>query len=418
MTRYRARDHHLIASTMWLPDRPAERINDHIVMNRATSNVYAVAGPEGDVVINSGTEVQGERIRANLEAELGRKLKVSKLVFTQSHPDHTGGWKHFVDEGTEIIAQERFARICHERRMLGPFFARRNARVLAPLIPPHDKGRAWFETKDPEPLSMFRATHDFEVSGRKYRLISIPSGETLDALAVWMPEEKTLFIGNWAGAILGASPNFYTARGDRDRSIVFWLEDCRMLMDLGAELLVTGHDEPIVGAEAARAHLTRLHDAIQYLHDETVKGMNEGKTLPQLMVEIVWPERLALRDGRAPIRWYIRSIWEEYTGWFRLERTSELYATPPSAVWPELAEMAGGAAALAERAKEHLDRDEPEQALHMIEIALAVEPQAKSVREVELAIYEALLERSGGRHFDELSWLEGSIMETQAAPDA
>lgn len=418
MTRFRTLDHPMIAAIAWIPDRPAEWVNDHIAMNRATSNAYLIPGTEGDVVINTGTGVQGEQIRKNFEALIGRPLKVVKIVFTQSHPDHTGGWQYFADQGAETVVQRKFGRICRERKMMGRFFGRRNAKVLAALIPPGETGAYWFETRDPEPLTEFADWHDMTVSGRDYRLLSIPSGETLDAVAVWLPAEKTLFFGNWAGAILGAFPNFYTARGDRDRSVVFWLEECQMMIDLGIELLVTGHDDPVAGADAVRAHLTKLRDAVQYLHDETVAGMNEGTTLPELMASIALPPHLVLRDGRGPVNWYVRAVWEEYAGWFRQERTSELYATPASAVWPELTELAGGAGVLAERARAQLAAGDPEKALHLIEVAVVAAPQDRSVRETELAVYEALADRTQGRVFDELGWLESSIIETRRALDA
>ncbi len=418
MTRFRTLDHPMMPAIAWNPDRPAEWLNDHIAMNRATSNSYLIPGDQGDVVINTGTGAQGEQIRKNFEALIGRPLKVAKIVFTQSHPDHTGGWQFFADEGAETVVQRKFERICQERKQMGQFFGRRNAKVLAALIPPGSTGAYWFETRDPAPLTEFADSHDMTVSGHHYQLLSIPSGETLDALAVWMPAEKTLFFGNWAGAIMGAFPNFYTARGDRDRSIVFWLEECQMMIDLAPQMLVTGHDDPIVGADAVRAHLTKLRDAVQYVHDQTVAGMNEGKTLPELMASITLPAHLKTNDGRGPINWYVRSTWEEYAGWFRQERTSELYATPPSAIWPELAELAGGAGVLATKARAHLDAGDPEKALHLIEVAIAAAPEDRAVRETELAILEALADRTEGRVFDELGWLESAIIDNRKVTDA
>lgn len=414
MTKFRTLDHPMIKLIAWDPQRPAEWINDHIAMVHATSNSYVVTGQDGDVVINTGTGQQGQRIREKFEELLGRPLAVRKLIFTQSHPDHTGGWQAFAGPHTEIIGQRMFPQICAERKMLGGFFTPRNARVLAALTPP-GTNHAWFDTPDPEPLTSFADELEFTCSGRRYRLVTMASGETLDALAIWLPDEQTVFTGNWAGAIYGALPNFYTARGDRQRSVPAWLMHCEQLLANQPELLITGHEDPIRSADRIRADLTKVRDAVRYIHDETVKGMDSGTSLPTIMANLNLPAHLAPRDGRCPPHWIARAVYEEYAGWFHQERTGELYATPQSAVWFELVECAGGAREVAERARRHLASGDPEKALHLIEMAVFAEPSNRPVREVELAVYEALADRTEGRIFDLLGWLEGRIMATKAA---
>jgi len=417
MTKYRTLDHIVLPIITWDPDRPAERINDHILMAYATSNAYVVTGDEGDVIINTTASAQAPHARRNLEALLGRPLKPAKIIFTQSHPDHIGGWQTFADPGSEIIGQQMFRQICKERKMLGGFFTPRNRNVLSAMMPPDKPDLAWFDTPDPEPLSTFDDHMEFTVSGRRYQLISLPSGETLDGLGLWIPDEKILFTGNWAGAIYGALPNFYTARGDRDRSIPRWLRDCDRVLALEPELLITGHERPIEGAAHIRETLGKVRDAVQYIHDQTVAGMVSGVALPEIQAKLKLPEHLTPRDGRCPPHWIARSVWEEYSGWFRQERTSELYPTPPSAIWPELASMAGGASALIDKARSHLSSGDPQKALHFVEIAVAAEPKSRLVREAELEILNALADGTQGRIFDLLGWLEGRITDAQAVLD-
>lgn len=417
MTRYRTVDHPVIGIIAWDPERPAEWINDHIAMVHATSNAYVITGDAGDVVVNTGTREQGARIREKFEALIGRPLDVRRLVFTQSHPDHTGGWQAFVAPGTQIHAQRMFAQICAERRMLGGFFGPRNRNVLAAMTPP-GTARAWFETPDPEPLTVFGDALEFDCSGRRYRLISMWSGETIDSLAVWIPAERTVFTGNWAGAIQGALPNFYTPRGDRQRSIPGWLGHCDALLAQEPDLLITGHEQPVVGAVRIRAQLGKVRAAIQSIHDQTVKGMNAGTPLHTIMAELDLPGDLSPRDGRCPPDWIARAVYEEYAGWFRQERTSELYATPQTAIWAELVEYAGGARAVAARARGHLAAGDAHKALHLIEMAVFTCPDDREVREVEVAVYERLADLTEGRIFDLLGWLEGRIMAARAALDA
>ena len=77
--------------------------------------------------------------------------------------------------------------------------------------------------------------------------------------------------------------------------------------------------------------------------------------------------------------------------------------------------MAGGSLALAERARAHLDANDPERALHLIEMAVEADPADPTVRQTALAIYDALADRTEGKIFDLLGWLEGQIIATQEA---
>jgi hypothetical protein len=77
--------------------------------------------------------------------------------------------------------------------------------------------------------------------------------------------------------------------------------------------------------------------------------------------------------------------------------------------------MAGGPAAIAERALIHLKDGAPEKALHLIEMAVAAAPFDHSVRQTELAILDALADGTQGRIFDLMGWLEGRIMAARKA---
>jgi len=416
MPNYSTAQHSVLKSIAWVPENPAERINDHILMSRSTSNSYLISSEEGDIVINTGTSYQGIRTRERFEALLDRPLDVKHIIFTQSHPDHIGGWAALANKHTITHVQKEFPRICNERDMLSDYFMPRSLRALTAMIPQKEHVAAWYaDTRDPEPLTTFTENAKFEHANRRYELFSVPSGETLDALLVWMPNEKTVFTGNFLGAIQGALPNFYTARGDRQRSVGRWFEDIELLISLDAETLITGHDEPICGEQTVKGYLCKIRDAIRYLHDETIKGMNAHKTLWALMAEISLPENLQPAAGRCPISWIVRAIWEEYTGWFRSELTSELFSTPAQSIWPELAQLAGGVSALLEAAQKHAEKGALHQAMHFTEIAIAAEPSNPKVRKVEIAVLEKLIDVNGGEHFDELGWLETAIEQAKKA---
>lgn len=412
MTRPSSHTHRFHTSVAWEPSRPAEWIGDHVLMSPANSNRYLVTTAAGDVVINTGDPEQAVRHRERFEQQLGRALDVRRIVFTQSHPDHYAGWQAYGGDEVDTLAQRSFPEGVLDRQRLAAFFAPRRSRSAA-------WGRPAAARLRPIPDARITTFVDqrlsFALGGRRFELLSAPGGETPDSLFVWLPDERTVFTGNHAGALYGAMPNFTTIRGDRLRSARRFMLDVDRLLELEPELLITGHDQPIAGAERIRADLERIRGAVEHVHDATVRGMNEGRSLHRLMREIELPESLRLAPGRSPTAWVVRAVWEEYTGWFRFESPTELYGVPASAVAAELCELAGGPDAVAARAAAHARAGEPLHALHLVEVALAADPGHRVAREAQIAALETLIERTGGESFDELSYLESELAGAQEA---
>jgi alkyl sulfatase BDS1-like metallo-beta-lactamase superfamily hydrolase len=127
------------------------------------------------------------------------------------------------------------------------------------------------------------------------------------------------------------------------------------------------------------------------------------------------PPDLAIAEGHGKVPWIVRAIWEEHLGWFRYESTTELYNVPPSAVSPDLVELAGGPDRVLERAHRHLAHGRPLHALHLAEAALAVDPANLGAMRAKLAATEHLLKQSGRENFSEVRWLEGEIRVLGAA---
>lgn len=414
MTRHSSKEHRFEALCAWEPEAPAEQVAERIWLSRGISSSYLVVTDAGDVVVNTGTRLEGDRHRERFEEQLGRPLSVAKVIFTQDHPDHVGGWQAFDDPGVEVIAQASFPAGRADRGLLKTFYRPRFRRLMsgfsAAPAPAEVVNRP---AREPEEVTLFEESHEFTVGGTRFELFSVPGGETANCLAVWLPEQRTLLVGNHMGALYGAIPNIYTLRGDRPRSARQFVADLDLLVGLDAELLLTGHGDPIRGAEQIRADLTRLRDAVQHLYDETIRGMNDGKDLHTLMREIRLPAELEPASGRGPVWWYVRTIWEEHTGWFQHQLTSDLYDVPARRVWPEIVELAGGADRLAERAAKHLAEGETGEALHLVEMALVAEPENRASLDVHREILEELIDRTGGQTYDELVWLETELERTR-----
>lgn len=385
-------------------DQDAVDVGDGIFMSRNIANSYLVTTPAGDVLINTGTHFEADAIKARFDAVSGAPLRV--VTFTQGHPDHVGGWHRFNAPNVETIAQANHADVREYWRNLHPFYVRRIMKLWGAFM---DVETA---AADMSPEAVLTTTfvdrHTFDVGGRQFELYSTPGGETTDALAVWMPEHRTAFIGNLMGPFFGHVPNLYTLRGDKIRSAMAFVHSVDRVIALKPETLFNGHDV-FRGADQIEATMAKVRDATTFLRDRTIDGMNSGSDLWTLMNDVKLPAELALPQVHGKVPWIVRAIWEEHVGWFRYESTTELYDVPPSAVWPDVVELAGGTAPLVGRADDHAKAGRPLQALHLTDVVLAHAPDDADALRVKRTALQQLLTASNRENHSEVQWLEQEI---------
>ena len=86
------------------------------------------------------------------------------------------------------------------------------------------------------------------------------------------------------------------------------------------------------------------------------------------MEEIELPPELRVGQGYGKVSWAVRTLWESYVGWFRLQSSSELYPDSTGRALAELTEAAGTDAVL-DRAEAALARGEAPLAIRLGEAA-------------------------------------------------
>ncbi|CPR10939.1 metallo-beta-lactamase [Mycobacterium bohemicum DSM 44277] len=386
----------------------AEQIAPGLWCSPGLSNAYLLTTDDGRVVVNTGMGFEGPVHRANFDAVDASPVRY--IIFTQGHVDHVGGLDSVRDPDTTVVAQANWRMWRDDNERLLPYRASRSAfafkDTLATGIQAIQRrlgtGRLAGQSVATVDLE-FEDSLTLEVGGRRLELISVPGGETTDSLVVWLPHERICLCGNTFGPLFGHIPNLVTVRGDRYRDACEAIAAVERVRELQPELLVTGHFDPIAGAERIDAELTRLREAIRYVHDQTVEGMNAGKDVRTLMREITLPPDREVGQGYGKVAWDVRAIWENYSGWFHHASTTELYPIGFDAVAADIVELAGADALLA-RARGHLDARRPLQAIHLAEL---VPPDHPGARDLLRAAHEALLAAS--ENFWETAWLKNQI---------
>ena len=320
------------------------------------------------------------------------------------------------DPETEVIAQIRYPECRQYWKWLHDFYANRSNKLWGSVL---GKDRSELKDKIEEAQLdiLFDDSHRFELGGRQFELYATPGGESLDSLVVWLPQDKVAIVGNLFGPIFGHLPNLYTLRGDKIRSAVRYIESIEHVKALEPATIITGH-QVIEGVAEIQQEITRLSDVVRYLLEKTIAGMNAGSDVQTLMRDITLPEHLQVGQGHGKVPWCIRAIWEEYAGWFHYDSTTSLYDVPRSSVAGDIVELAGGVDNLTMRAQKYISEHEPLKAIHLIDIALASEPENSAALQAKIDAHQQLLDEGGSETFSEIMWLKSEIKaaEQKLAP--
>jgi len=407
---YRARD---------LEQAPIElvKINDFISMARGIGNVFMIRTPKGNVIYDTGVTWQSEEQRDLLLAE--SDLPVTHVVVSHAHADHNGGlaaWKKSLDAGAELLAHERYA---YTNKIYGDTDEYLWRVRTGTLYPVHDRHQvADFRSFVPTRTVDVQDGYDFEVGGIRFQAIAAEnSAEGEDALLLWLPDHGVLFTGDFYGCLYPMVPNLYTVRGEKTRDPIGYVNALDRLIELEPKMLLPAHFDPIYGQEYIVKTLEVTRDGVQYVYDETVKGMNSGKSVWELMRTIQLPPELEITQGHGKVSWNVRAIWELLAGWFYYEDIADLYPVPTKEIFPDLVELAGGPAAIVARAQKTFDEGDEIKALRLLDVAKASGSEGRAGLRLRLAILEKMLARSvsGYDNMSETGILRAGVKQTRVS---
>ena len=370
------------------------------------SNTFMIVTRDGNVIVDTSIAAAAPAHKRALTAINGGPIKA--IVLTHAHGDHTGGVAQWKQPGTEIIAQRAHEEFMAYQLRLRGYFARSNVAQfgIGIGIGGGGGGAVGAAAASPVPPTvLFEDRYSFELGGVRFDLLHTP-GETPDHLTVWIPEFKAAFVGD---NFYESFPNLYTLRGTETRKALDYVESLNTVLALEPELVLPSHGPAIRGRDEIRRQLTRYRDAILYVHDATVKGMNEGKSVLTLMREIHLPPALDVGESYGKLTWSVRGIYEGYVGWYD-GNVSTMFG-PASQAYDEVVKLAGGPDAVAARAQQMVATDAT-RALYLTDMALAVDARHRGALDARLAALRWL--DSHSTNSNERGWLAAGIRDAEA----
>jgi len=397
----------------------AREISSGIWQATGVGNAHVIATSGDDVLFDTGLSTQVPKQMKALK-EAVSDLDLSHIIVSHSHADHSGGTKFWKEDDTEIIAHAEFAEEQRYLDELQPYFWGRN-RTLFPWMPekPPTIGLIAYGGIEPTITVQNGQPYEFSQGGVDFEIHALPGAEGADNIVLWLPQKKILFSGDFFGPLFPQFPNVFTMRGEKIRKPVEYVSSLEAIIELGPEMIVPSHKDPITDKTVIMDGLVKMRDATRYVHDKTVEGMNAGKTVEQLMREIELPAELVLTQEHGKVSWAVKSIWEYYATWFHFDKTTELYAVPQESVFGDVVALAG-AEALTVKAESYVQSGEPLKALHLTRIILNDNAANETALKVQKAALNHLLKeaKSATNNSYEIYWLNYRLRETQSRLDA
>jgi glyoxylase-like metal-dependent hydrolase (beta-lactamase superfamily II) len=283
----------------------------HVAQGYDFADIGFVLTDAGIVAIDAGTTEA--TARAALDA-LRRRVStpVSHVILTHAHWDHVGGLAALRAPNTRVIAQAGFAdelRIVNDTGVPFRYFFGGETR----------------QRYDVAPDQLIDAREVLTVGGTEFVLYPVRGGETADALLIHLPGAGVVFVGDAFMPYLGAP---FLPEGSAEGLF----ETSALIRSLNPRTLVHGHP-PLTDLFTVEA-LPGFEAALREVHDRTLQGIGEGRTLAELLQQNWLPATLrshpvaampflVIRDN------FIQRVVHQRTGYWKPDGEGIEVVSPP-----------------------------------------------------------------------------------------
>jgi alkyl sulfatase BDS1-like metallo-beta-lactamase superfamily hydrolase len=362
-----------------------EVMDDGLGFMSAFSNALVLDTEEGLVFVDTSSLFHADQMYEGVRAWSDKPVHTG--VYTHGHVDHVFGLRRFAAEAMEkglpaprIVAHEACPARFDRYKLTNGYNGHINARQFGfpkPMFPRE------FTYPD-ETVSDERV---LEIGGVRIELRH-DKGETDDHLWAWVPAHRALYTGD---LFIWASPNCGNPQKVQ-RYPIEWAAAMRRMAGFEAETLFPGHGPPIIGRDRVARALDETASLLETICEQTLSLMNEGATLDDVVHGVELPQHLLERPYLRPVYdhplFVVRNLWRLYGGWYD---GNPAHLVPPKAskLGRAVAELAGGARALAEQASRAGADGDLDVACELVEMAWHAEPGDERVRAVRAELYRA-----------------------------
>ena len=293
---------------------------------------------------------------------------VAAMVYTHSHIDHFGGVKGVISEEdvasgrTQVVAPAGFMEAAvSENVFAGTAMARRAGYMYGAALPkgPAEQiGAGLGQTTSTGQPTLIAPTVDITHTGQELTVDGVrmvfqvtPGTEAPAEMNFLFPDHRALCMAENTSHVMH---NVLTIRGAQVRDAHAWAHYLTETIDLfGADtdVVFASHHWPTWDHERAVEFIAMQRDMYLYLHDQTLRLMNQGYTGSEIAEMIETPPALTeawhTHGYYGSVSHNVKAVYQRYMGWYD-GNPANLWAHPPvEAAHRYVAAMGGPEAALA-----------------------------------------------------------------------
>ncbi|MCX2932003.1 MBL fold metallo-hydrolase [Mycobacterium sp. CVI_P3] len=339
------------------------------------SNISFIEGDTGIIVIDPlvSTETAAAAL-ALYRAHRGDRPVVA-VIYTHSHVDHFGGvlgvtTQAEVDAGkVAVLAPEGFTEhAVQENVYAGTAMARRAGYMYGAVLergPQGQVGCGLGQTPSTGEVAIIVPTVDITTTGEKHTIDGIeiefqmaPGTEAPAEMHFYFPKFRALCMAENATHNLH---NLLTLRGALVRDPHAWAGYLTEAIDTfsdRSDVVFASHHWPTWGHDNIVEFLSLQRDLYAYLHDQTLRQLNQGYTGIEIAETFQMPPALDkawhAHGYYGSVSHNVKAVYQRYMGWFD-GNPGRLWAHPPEAIGPRYVEAMGGVDRVVELARTAFD---------------------------------------------------------------
>ncbi len=373
------------------------------------ANMTLIESDTGWIIVDPLTATETAQAAFEFaQRHLGEK-PIRGIIFTHPHIDHFGGVLGLVspqdikNNEIDVIAPEGFLEhATSENVLVGVAMARRSSYMYGKDLPRHEQGFigsglgtspafGTFTIVKPTRL-ISDAVSKMAIDGVEFIFHNVSGSEAEAELTFYLPKLKA-----FAGAELVSRNmhNLYTLRGAQIRDAHKWsrlIEQAAQLAS-NAEVYFGSHHWPIWGQQNIQSFLLQQSDLYQFIHDQSVRLINQGLNGEEIAEQIRLPDALAAsfsnRGYYGALSQNAKAVYQYYMGWYDAN-PANLNKLPHTDTASRYVELMGGSEALLNKTQQLVEQGDYRWAAELLNHVVFAESDNQRARALLAYVYQQL----------------------------